>query len=82
MGWTHHVVVENPSSLRCTISTPHSTGFACLELEHFTKPSKFGLLFGQIVTSQKVRVVGVCFWKSASPMTDVVMSARPGFQAM
>ena len=32
-------VTLHPSSLRSTVSTPHSSGFACLDLELFTKPS-------------------------------------------
>jgi hypothetical protein len=30
-------------SLRRRTTTPHSSGFARLDLEHFSKPSKFGL---------------------------------------
>ena len=44
-------VTLHPSSLRRRITTPHSSGFAGLDLRHFTKPSKFWLF----TSSSKVR---------------------------
>jgi hypothetical protein len=41
-------VTLHPSSLRSTLSTPHSSGFASLDLGLFTKPS--GMQFYEFIT--------------------------------
>ena len=57
-------VVRHYSSLRRTITTPHSSEFARLDLEHFTKPSKFGLFMtsSKLLLAEKV----VLPWKGWS----------------
>ena len=44
-----------PSSLRSTISTPHSSGFASLDLELFTKPSGVRLFTSSSYLTHKKR---------------------------